>query len=270
MGNRLQDKIAIVVGAGQSPGPTPAIGNGRATAMLFAREGAKVLSVDRSLESAEETAEMIRKEGGEAAAHAADVTVESDMQAMVDACVERWGRIDVLHNNVGISVEGGDAPFTEITTEAFDKIVAVNLRSLVYACKYTLPVMRKQESGAIVNISSMAAWSNYPWVTYKATKSAMIALTEQLAIQNAQYGIRANVILPGLMDTPMAVDRRAAAFDRPREEIAAERDAKVPLKGKMGTGWDVAHAALFLASDEAGFVTGITLPVDGGASCRVG
>ncbi len=270
MGNRLQDKVAIIVGAGQSPGPTPAIGNGRATAMLFAREGAKILSVDRHLDSAEETAELIRKEGGEAAAHAADVTVESDMKSMVDACVERWGRIDVLHNNVGISVEGGDAPFTEITGEAFDKIVAVNLRSLVFACKYTLPVMRAQESGAIVNISSMAAWSNYPWVTYKATKSAMISLTEQLAIQNAKHGIRANVILPGLMDTPMAVDRRAAAFDRPREEIAAERDAKVPLKGKMGTGWDVAHAALFLASDEAGFITGVTLPVDGGSSCRVG
>ncbi len=266
MGNRLQDKIAIVVGAGQSPGPTPAIGNGRATAMLFAREGAKVLAVDRSIESAEETVSLIRAEGGEAAAHAADVTSEDDMKGMVEACVARWGRIDVLHNNVGISVEGGDAPMTEITTEAFDRIVAVNLRSMVYACKHTLPVMREQQSGAIVNISSMASISSYPWVTYKATKSAMVALTQQLAFQNAQYGIRANVILPGLMDTPMAVDRRADAFDRPREDIAAEHDAKVLLKGKMGTGWDVAHAALFLASDEAGFITGVTLPVDGGAA----
>ncbi len=270
MGNRLQDKIAIVVGAGQSPGPTPAIGNGRATAMLFAREGAKVLAVDRDIESAAQTVALIEGEGGEAAAQAADVTDEAAIEAMIEACVARWGRIDVLHNNVGISVEGGDAPFTEITTEAFDRIVAVNLRSMVYACKYALPVMRAQKSGAIVNISSMAAWTSYPWVAYKATKAAMIALTEQLAFQNAEYGIRANVILPGLMDTPMAVDRRAAAFDRPREEIAAERDAKVPLMGKMGTGWDVAHAALFLASDEAGFITGVTLPVDGGASCRVG
>ncbi len=270
MGNRLQDKVAIVVGAGQSPGPTPAIGNGRATAMLFAREGAKVLAVDRSLEAAEATVALIEDEGGTAAAHAADVTVEADMEAMVSACVARWGRIDVLHNNVGISVEGGDAPMTEITTEAFDRIVAVNLRSMVYACKYALPIMREQQSGAIVNISSMAAISSYPWVTYKATKSAMVELTRQVAFQNAQYGIRANVILPGKMDTPMAVDRRADAFDRPREEIAAERDATVPLKGKMGTGWDVAHAALFLASDEAGFITGVTLPVDGGASTRVG
>lgn len=270
MGDRLKDKIAIVVGAGQSPGPTPAIGNGRATAVLFAREGAKVLAVDRNLDSAQETAALIEEEGGAAAAHAADVTGEDDMANMVAACTERWGRVDVLHNNVGISVEGGDAPMTEITTEAFDRIVAVNLRSMVYACKHALPVMREQQGGAIVNISSMAAISSYPWVAYKATKSAMVELTRQIAFQNAQYGIRANVILPGLMDTPMAVDRRAAAFDRPREEIAAERDAKVLLKGKMGTGWDVAHAALFLASDEAGFITGVALPVDGGASTRVG
>jgi len=141
---------------------------------------------------------------------------------------------------------------------------------MVYACKHALPVMRKQMSGAIVSISSMAAREEYPWVTYKATKSAMIALTEQLAIQNAEYGIRANVILPGLIDTPMAVDRRAEAWGRPRDEIAAERDAKIPLLGKMGDAWDVAHAALFLASDEAKFITGVALPVDGGRGCRVG
>ena len=270
MGDRLKDKIAIIVGAGQSPGPTPAIGNGRATAMLFAREGAKVLAVDRHLESAQETVDLILEEGGEAAAHAADVTIETDMADMVAACTERWGRVDILHNNVGISVEGGDAPVTEITTEAFDTIVNVNLRSMVYACKHTLPVMREQQSGAIINISSMAAISSYPWVGYKATKTAMVELTRQIAFQNAEYGIRANVILPGKMDTPMAVDRRADAFNRPREEIAAERDATVPLRGKMGTGWDVAHAALFLASDEAGFVTGIEMPVDGGSMARVG
>jgi len=270
MGDRLKGKVAIVVGAGQAPGSSPAIGNGRATAMLFSREGAKVLAVDLRLDSAQETVAKIEAEGGEAAALAADVTDEASMQAMVAACVERFGRIDILHNNVGISVEGGDAPITEITSDSFDRIVAVNLRSIVFACKHALPVMQAQGSGAIINISSMAAQNTYPWVTYKATKSAMIEMTRQIAIQNAEYGIRANVILPGLMDTPMAVDRRAEAFDRPRADIAAERDAKVPLKGKMGTGWDIAHAALFLASDEAGFITGVALPVDGGSSCRVG
>lgn len=246
------------------------MGNGRATALLFAREGARVLAVDRDRESAEETARLIRDAGGESAAFEADVTVEASLEAAIADCVARWGRLDVLHNNVGISVAGGDAAVTEITTEAFDRVMAVNLRGTVMACKHALPVMRRQASGVIVNVSSIAAVENYPWVAYKASKSAMIAFTKQLAIQNAEYGVRANVILPGLMDTPMAVDTRARAFNRPREEIAAERDARVPLRHKMGTAWDVAHAALFLASDEAGFITGAALPVDGGASCRVG
>jgi NAD(P)-dependent dehydrogenase (short-subunit alcohol dehydrogenase family) len=265
---RLDGKVAIVIGAGQTPGPR--VGNGRATAQLFAREGARVLAVDRDLDSAEETVRLIREEGGESAACEADVTVEADLEAAVADCVARWGRLDVLHNNVGISVAGGDAAVTEITTEAFDRVMAVNLRGTVMACKHALPVMRRQARGAIVNISSIAALENYPWVAYKASKSAMVAFTRQLAIQNAEYGIRANVILPGLMDTPMAVDTRARAFNRPREEVAAERDARVPLRNKMGTAWDVAYAALFLASEEAGFITGAALPVDGGASCRVG
>jgi NAD(P)-dependent dehydrogenase (short-subunit alcohol dehydrogenase family) len=267
---RLKDKIAIVIGAGQAPGATMAVGNGRATAVLFAREGAKILAVDRNLAAAEETAEIIRSEDREAVPVVADVTDEAAVKAAVDACIAHFGRIDILHNNVGISIEGGDAPITEIETEAFDRIVAVNLRSVVYGCKHALPVMRAQGNGAIVNISSTAAWEEYPWVTYKATKAAVIALTQQLAIQNAAFGIRANVILPGLMDTPMAVDRRAEAWDRSRDDVAAERDAMVPLLGKMGTGWDVAYAALFLACDEAKFITGVALPVDGGRSCRVG
>lgn len=267
---RLKDKTAMVIGAGQAPGSSPAIGNGRATSVLFAREGAQILAVDRYLASAEETVAMIKDEGGEAAAVEADVTDEAAVEAAVQDCVARWGRIDILHYNVGMSVEAGDAPMTEITTESFDKIVSVNLRGMVYACKHTLPGMREQGSGAIVSISSMAAWENYPWVGYKATKSAMIALTEQLAIQNAEYGVRANVILPGLMDTPMAVDRRAEAWGRSREDVAAERDAKIPLLGKMGTAWDVAYAALFLASDEAKFITGAALPVDGGRGCNIG
>ena len=270
MAERLKDRVAIVVGAGQSPGPTPAIGNGRATAMLFAREGAKVLSVDREIGLAEETAELIQGEGNEASAAECDITDEARIEAMVATAMERYGRIDILHNNVGISVAGNDASPTEITTEAFDLITAVNLRGSVMTVKHTLPVMREQLSGAIVNISSMAAWTAYPWVAYKATKSAMIAWTKQVAIQNAEFGIRSNVILPGLMDTPMAVDTRAREWDRPREEIAAERDARVPLRGKMGTGWDVAQAALFLVSDESQFITGVVLPVDGGSSCRTG
>lgn len=267
---RLKNKIAIIFGAGQAPGESPAIGNGRAVSLLFAREGAKVVCVDRHLDSAEETVSLIQDEGGEAIAVCSDVTVEDDVKAAITSCTDKWERIDILHNNVGISVEGGDAEITEIETEAFDRIVAVNLRSMVYACKHALPVMRKQMSGAIVSISSMAAREEYPWVSYKATKAAMIALTEQLAIQNAEYGIRANVILPGLLDTPMAVDRRADAWGRPRDEIVAERNAKIPLLGKMGDAWDVAYAALFLASDEAKFITGAALPVDGGRGCRVG
>ena len=265
---RLAGKVAIVVGAGQSPGAT--MGNGRATAILFASEGARVLVVDRDLASAEETVALIHEAGGEARALQADVVDEASLAAAVAACVERWERLDVLHNNVGISVAGGDASPTEITSEAFDRIMSVNLRSVVLACKHALPVMRAQRAGAIVNISSVAAWDNYPWVAYKASKAALIAYTQQLAIQNAEFGVRANTILPGLMDTPMAVDTRARAWNRSRASIAAERDARVPLRGKMGTAEDVARAALFLASDEARFITGVALPVDGGASCRVG
>jgi NAD(P)-dependent dehydrogenase (short-subunit alcohol dehydrogenase family) len=265
---RLANKVAMVVGAGQSPGET--LGNGRATALLFAREGAAVLAVDRDIALAEQTAELVREAGGESQAFEADVLSEEALRLAVADCLARWGRLDILHNNVGISVAGGDASPTEITQEAFDRIMAVNLRGIVLACKHALPLMRKQRSGSIINISSLAAIENYPWVAYKASKAAVIAYTKQLAIQNAEYGIRANAILPGLMDTPMAVDTRARAWNRTRAEIAAERDARVPLRNKQGTAWDVAYAALFLASDEAGFVTGVALPVDGGASCRIG
>ena len=263
---RLEKKTAVVIGGGQSGGSTTAIGNGRATAMLFAREGAKVLVVDRDMPTAQETVDLITEEGNVARAAVADVTDEDQVAAAVNACKDAWGTLDILHNNVGISVAGGDAPIEDITTEAFDLLINVNLRGMVYATKHALPIMREQQSGSIVNISSMAAWSNYPWVGYKTTKSAVIALTEQTAARNAAYSIRANVILPGLMDTPMAVDTRAREWNKPREEIAAERDAKVPLGGKMGTGWDVAYAALFLASDEAKFITGVSLNVDGGSN----
>ena len=265
---RLKDRVAIVVGAGQSPGE--GVGNGRATALTFAREGAKVLCVDHNLASAQETVEMIGANQGTAMAFKADVTRQADIKAMVAEAHGRWGRIDVLHNNVGVSLSGGDAELLEITEEAFDRCVAINLKSCIFAAKHVIPIMRAQTSGVIINISSMAVITTYPYVAYKATKSAMVSFTEQLAYQNAPYGIRANVILPGLMNTPMAVDTRARSFKKTRAEVEAERDSKVPLGRKMGTGWDVANAALFLASDEASFITGVTLPVDGGASVQRG
>ena len=265
---RLESKTAIVIGAGQSPGS--GMGNGRATALRFAQEGARVMAVDRELALAEETAALVRKEGGDCFAFEADVTKEAAMAAMIAEAKKRWGRIDILHYNVGVSIAGGDASPLEITEQAFDNIVAINLRGAVMACKHALPLMREQKSGVILMISSLAAIENYPYVAYKATKAAMIAFTQQLAIQNAGFGVRANVILPGLMDTPMAVDTRARATGKPRAEVAAARDAKVPLRGKMGTAWDVANAALFLASDEANFITGVALPVDGGALVKIG
>ena len=265
---RLEDRVAIVVGAGQSPGE--GVGNGRATAITFAREGAKVLCVDRNFASAHETVAMIEEAGGVAAAFEADVTRDEALAAMVEDARTRWGRIDVLHNNVGVSIAGGDAELLDLTEAAFDRCVAINLKGTILACKHVIPIMRTQRSGAIVNISSMAAIASYPYVAYKATKAALIAFTEQLAYQNARYGIRANVILPGLINTPMAVDTRAREFNRSRADVEAERDAQVLLRKKMGTAWDVANAALFLASDEANFITGVALPVDGGAGVRRG
>ena len=214
---------------------------------------------------------MAANEGAECVAFQADVTREATLAAAMQEAVRRWGRLDILHNNVGVSVGGGDKPLDELTEEAYDRVSAINLRGTIMACKHAIPIMRRQGSGAIINISSVAAFENtYPLVTYKVTKAGMVAFTQQLALQNAPYGIRVNCILPGLMDTPMAVDTRARASNRSRGEVAAERDARVPLRGKMGTGWDVANAALFLASDEANFITGVALPVDGGALVKIG
>jgi NAD(P)-dependent dehydrogenase (short-subunit alcohol dehydrogenase family) len=267
MNGRLKDKVAIVVGAGQSPGE--GMGNGRATVLRFVEEGAKVLAVDNVLRSAEETVAMAKGADGQCAALEADVCRESTLAAMANAARVRWGRIDVLHYNVGVSIAGGDAPLDTVTEEAFDRIAAINLRGAIMACKHVVPIMREQQSGVILTISSVAAWEQYPNVIYKATKAALIAFTQQLAIQNAAFGIRANVILPGLMDTPMAVDTRARVAGKSRAEVAAARDARVPLRHKMGTAWDVANAALFLASDEANFITGVALPVDGGALVHI-
>jgi NAD(P)-dependent dehydrogenase (short-subunit alcohol dehydrogenase family) len=265
---RLQGKTAIVIGAGQGPGT--GMGNGRATVLRFAQEGARVMAVDRDLASATESVAMTGDAAKECFAFEADVTREATLAAAIAAAKARWGRIDILHYNVGVSIAGGDASPTEITEEAFDRVTAINLRGAVMACKHVIPIMREQRSGCILMISSLAAVEKYPLVTYKATKAAMIAYTEQLAIQNAEYGVRANVILPGLMDTPMAVDTRARASGKSRAEIAAARDARVPLRHRMGTAWDVANAALFLASDEAAFITGVSLLVDGGGALNTG
>ena len=265
---RLEGKVAIIIGAGQSPGE--GLGNGRATAIRFAQEGAKVLAVDRDIDSAQETAELVKKEGAECLTFEADVTNESSVADAIGCAQKKWARVDVLHNNVGVSIAGGDQPLLELTEETFDRINAVNLRGAIMACKHVIPVMRAQRSGVIINISSIASWVEYPLVVYKTTKAAMIAFTQQLALQNAAYGIRANVILPGLMNTPMAIEPRVKTSGKARDTVIAERDANVPLRGKMGTAWDVANAALFLASDEAQFVTGVALPVDGGALARMG
>jgi NAD(P)-dependent dehydrogenase (short-subunit alcohol dehydrogenase family) len=245
------------------------LGNGRATVLRFAQEGAKVLAVDSNLASAEETVAMVRQAGGDCVAFEADVAREQTLAAMAEAARRRWGRIDILHYNVGMSLAGGDAPLDEITEQAFDRVATVNLRGAIMACKHVLPVMRAQRAGVIITISSVAAWEQYPYVAYKATKAGLIAFTQQVAIQNAEFGVRANVILPGLMDTPMAVDTRARHSGKSRAEVAAARDARVPLRHKMGTAWDVANAALFLASDEADFITGVALPVDGGALVQI-
>jgi NAD(P)-dependent dehydrogenase (short-subunit alcohol dehydrogenase family) len=266
MSDRLADKVAIIVGAGQTPGDT--LGNGRATAILFAREGAQVLAVDRDLDSAEETVSLIVAQGGRASAWHADATREADCAALMAACVERYGRIDVLHNNVGVG--GGDAGPAHIDEAEWDRILQVNLKSVVLPCKHVLPVMRRQQRGAIVNISSIAAVCSTPIVAYKVSKAGINAYTQSLAVGNAKYNIRANVIMPGLMNTPMAIEGISAALGIARQELIQRRDAQVPLGGRMGTAWDVAHAALFLASDEARFITGVALPVDGGQSARIG
>ena len=258
---RLEGKVAVVFGAGQSPGE--GLGNGRAAAIRYAREGARVLAVNRSIGSAEETASMIKAEGFECVAFAADVKRESDIAAAIADAQSRWGTIDILHNNVGVSLGGGDADILNVTEEAFDTVYQSNLRGTAFACKHALPIMRKQRSGAIVNISSAAAVGLYPYAAYKATKAGVVALTEQLALQNAPFNIRVNCILPGLIDTPMAVETRSRKWNKPRDEVLAERNAKVPL-GRQGTGWDVANLSLFLASEEAAFITGVSILVDGG------
>jgi len=263
---RLKDKVAIVTGAGQTPGDT--IGNGRATAVLFAREGAQVMLVDRRADSAHETASMIAAEGGTATVFEADVTREEDCRAIAAACVDAFGRIDLLHNNVGIG--RGDAGATHLELDVWKQIFDVNLTAMFLTCKHVLPRMREQRSGSIINISSLASIASTGMLAYKVSKAGVNALTQQIAMGNARFGIRCNAILPGLMNTPMAIEGFAEARGIPKDDLIAARDAMVPLRAKQGTAWDVARAALFLASDEAQFITGVLLPVDGGQSIKVG
>jgi NAD(P)-dependent dehydrogenase (short-subunit alcohol dehydrogenase family) len=266
MGDRLQGRVAVVVGGGQTPGET--IGNGRATAIVYAREGARVVVVDRVLVSAEDTVTMIRDEGGEAFAHAADITDPTSCATISVAALDAYGSIDVLHNNVGIG--GGDQPATRVDEEAWQRIFDVNLSAMWRTCKAVIPVMREAGRGAIVNISSIASICSTNTAAYQISKAGVNSLTQHLAMGVARHGIRVNAVLPGLMNTPMAIEGISAARGVDRDQLIAERDAAVPLGRKMGSAWDVAYASLFLASDEARFITGVLLPVDGGQSVRRG
>lgn len=263
---RLEGRVAVVVGAGQTPGAT--VGNGRAVAITFAREGARLVLVDRHERSVRETAALAEAEGAEVVVVAADVATDDGPQQIVDAALGAYGRIDVLHNNVGIGA--GDGPPHRLADEAYDRIMDVNLRAMWRTCRAAMPALRADVGGAIVNVSSLASIAAAGHLTaYKLSKAGVNALTQNLAVTDAKHGVRANAILPGFIDTPMGVDAAARALGTDREAYAAARAAAVPL-GRQGSAWDVANAALFLASDEAAFITGVLLPVDGGQSARVG
>lgn len=263
---RLKHKRAIVCGAGQTPGDT--IGNGRAIATLFAREGAHVLCVDRIGARAEETVAAIAAEGGAAHAFEADITSAAACAAIVAAAQTRFGGVDILVNNVGVG-GGGDGPAHLAEEAAIDRILAVNLKGAWLAIKAALPALRESK-GAIVNISSLASLGGANMIGYEMSKAALNRLTLSIAMSNAKHGVRCNAILPGLMDTPMAIAGISAQRGIDPETLRAERAQRVPLLARMGDGWDTAYAALFLASDEAKFITGALLPVDGGMSARIG
>lgn len=263
MVDRLKGKTAIVFGAGSSG---EGWGNGKAAAVVYAREGARVACVDLVHEAAEETASIIVKGGGEAVAIAADVTDMSSVEAAVAQAVTAFGVIDILHNNVGVTHMGGPV---ELTEEQFEDALKLNIGPVYRTARAVIPHMLRQGVGAIVNISSIAAirWTGYPYFAYYAAKAAVNQATVALAMQYARHGIRANCIMPGLIDTPL-IYRQISNQYASVEDMVAARNAAVPM-GRMGTAWDVANAAVFLASDEAQFITGVCLPVDGGQSCAV-
>jgi NAD(P)-dependent dehydrogenase (short-subunit alcohol dehydrogenase family) len=266
--DRLKDKVAVIIGAGQSPGEE--MGNGRATTIRFAQEGASILAVDLDEASARGSLEMAGDQV-DGVTFQADASKSESLEAAIDTAMTRWGRIDILHYNVGISIAGGPQKLDEITDEVFDRVNAINLRGAVMAAKYVAPIMQKQRGGAVNFVSSMSAIETWtPLVAYRTSKAGMIAFMQLFAMQNAEFGIRANAILPGLMQTSMSIDTRMKTTGRSREQIIAERNSRVPLARQGGSGWDVANAALFLASDEAKFITGAALPVDGGTLLKIG
>lgn len=260
MSGRLNGKVAIVTGAGSVAGS--GVGNGKACAIVYAREGARVLAADIDLEAAQATRQIIENEGGTCIVQAADVSKAADCKALVDKCIEAFGRLDILHNNVGITASGGPVDFEEA---AWDRMMNVNVKSMFLMAKYALPHMEKQGRGAIVNVSSINAWRAIPFpkAAYAASKAAVIALTTDIAIQYAARGIRANVVMPGLIRSPLVEANNTKLYGGDLEEMWRKRDAMSPT-GKQGEAWDVANASLFLASDEAAYVNGIVLPVDGG------
>jgi NAD(P)-dependent dehydrogenase (short-subunit alcohol dehydrogenase family) len=259
--NCLQDKVAVVFGAGSSG---PGWSNGKAAAVAYARQGARVVAVDRVKQAARETAECITAEHQQALAVEADVADTGAVAAAVEQVIQVFGRIDILHNNVGTTVMGGPV---ELDDESWRRSLEINVGSVYRTCRAVLPHMIRQGRGSIINISSLASirWTGYPYFAYYAAKAAVNQATVALAMQYARHGIRANAILPGAIDTPL-IYREISSQYGSIEEMRAARDRAVPL-GKMGTAWDIAHAAVFLASDEASFITGVCLPVDGGQSC---
>lgn len=266
MTNRLMGKAAIVTGAGSIG---PGWGNGKAIAVLFAREGARVVAVDRNRAAAEETRALIEAEGGACRVVEADVAHAADVARVAEDCLSAYGRIDVLVNNVGIVSLGGAATVSEAE---WDRVMAVNLKSMFLACKAVLPAMERQGAGAIVNIASIAGIrdTGVSYVTYNTTKGAVLPFTRAIAMEYARKGVRANCVLPGLLDTPMVEAGLTGAYAQGDvARMKAIRATQVPM-GRMGDAWDTAHAALFLASDEAKYVTGAELVVDGGITCRVG
>lgn len=264
-GGRLAGRVALVTGCGSIG---PGWGNGKAISVLFAREGARVFGLDRSLEAAAETRALVQGEGGACEISRCDVAKAAEVATAVGRCLAAFGRIDVLVNNVGIVALGGPV---ELDEAEWDRIHAVNLKSAFLTCKQVLPVMERQGRGAIVNIGSIAGlrWTGVPFLSYYSSKGALIAFTRAVALQYAAKGIRANLVSPGLMDTPMIHAGLTAAYgaEGDHESLVRARDAQCPM-GRMGDAWDVAEACLFLASDAAKYVTAHNLVVDGGITAK--